>query len=172
MDEAIITAIAKQSAADVFEVLTSLFVARIDQTELAHFVGDCADEAQVLGLGENERLFRLAELMLGGGTLGTPEFAEQCTNHVALILAAYKAQKSLNMHRAPPPAPAIEQAGPTVSAENVADVLPESRTETADVSSPPESPPQAPAEAPAEVAQAEQEQVRRRQSPRGAKKKK
>lgn len=169
MDEAIITAIAKQSAADVFEVLTSLFVARIDQTELAHFVGDCADEAQVLGLGENERLFRLAELMLGGGTLGTPEFAEQCTNHIALILAAYKAQKSLNMHRAPPAALAIEPAA-MAGAERVAEVPPELMP-----SEPPaqaESPvPQTLADAPAEVAQ--EPQVRRRQtSQRGAKKKK
>jgi hypothetical protein len=160
MDEAIITTIAKQSAADVFEVLTSLFIARIDQIELAQFVGDCADEAQSLGLSENERLFRLAELMLGGGTLGTPEFAEQCSNHIALILAAYKAQKSLNMHRAPRE---IELAAPTVSAENVADVPPE----TADVlPSEPPSQAESPApQAPAEIAQVEPEpQVRRRQT--------
>jgi hypothetical protein len=100
MEEPIITVIVKQSPATVFELLAEFFIAQIDRIQLAGFVADCADEATTLGLDENARLFRLTELLFGGGAFGNPEASEKSTSHVALLFAAYRAQKSLNMHRA------------------------------------------------------------------------
>lgn len=101
MEEPIITAIVKQRPQTVFELLAEFLIARIDRIQLAGFVADCADEAQALGLDENARLFRLTELLFGGGAFGNSETSEKSTSHVALLLAAYRAQKSLNIHRKP-----------------------------------------------------------------------
>lgn len=99
MEDAIVTSLVTQSPADVLGILTTLSIARIDRLELAPFLMDCADEAQLLGLHENERLFRLAEVMLCGATLGDLQMAEQCTTHAKLLIAGYAAQKSTNTHR-------------------------------------------------------------------------
>lgn len=113
MEDAIVTSIVTQSPADVLGILTTLSIARIDRLELAAFLADCADEAQALARPENERLFRLAEVMLCGATLGDLKMAEQCTTHAKLLIAGYAAQKSTNTHRAPrQESPAVAPAEP------------------------------------------------------------
>ena len=100
MEQAIVTTVASLPPSDVFDIITSCLMAKVDPIALAGFVGDCADEAHLLGKLENERLFRVVEIIIGGATLGTPEMVEQATSHVSLLLAAYKLQKSGNQHRA------------------------------------------------------------------------
>lgn len=164
MDDAIVTSLVSQSPADVLGVLTTLSIARIDRLELAPFLVDCADEAHALNLPENERMFRLAEVMLVGATLGDVKLAEQCTAHAKLLIAGYAAQKSTNTHRVPrPESPAAPPAESTPVEASLPVVPPMDELKSS-------SEPPANSQEPPLVHIGDEPPVRRRQTPSRARK--
>jgi hypothetical protein len=101
--EPIITTIVTRDTSAILDLLTSFFIAKLSESEkgqVAHFISDCADEANAQGLIVQAKLFRFAEILWGGAAIGTEEMAEDCANKTLSLIAGYHEQKKVNGHRA------------------------------------------------------------------------
>jgi hypothetical protein len=177
--EPIVTTIVTRNIESSLDLLSSFFIARLSEVEkrdVAALISDCADEATALGLNAQEKLFRFAEIIWGGASIGTEEMVEACATKTLALIAGYNEQKRGNEHRASispewqrlvnskgestadaPTAPAVEAPSTVVEAEAPA-------TPAAAVEAPP-----APQAEPAEAARAPEPEVRRRAQKQAAK---
>lgn len=177
--EPIVTTIVTRDIESSIDLLSSFFIARLSEDEkrdVAALISDCADEATALGLNAQEKLFRFAEIVWGGASIGTEEMVEACATKTLALVTGYQEQKKVNGHRAstspewqrlvnskgpaaievpPVPAPVVEAPSTAVEVE----------APTAAV----EVPPAAQAE-PAEAARAPEPEVRRRPQKQAASK--
>lgn len=178
--EPIVTTIVTRDIESSLDLLSSFFIARLSEVEkrdVAALISDCADEATALGLNAQEKLFRFAEIIWGGASIGTEEMVEACATKTLALIAGYNEQKKGNEHRAStspdwqrlvhskrqstaadaPAAPAVEAPSTVVEADAPA-------TPAAAVEAPP-----APQAEPAEAARAPEPEVRRRAQKQTAK---
>lgn len=176
--EPIVTTIVTRDIESSLDLLSSFFIARLSEAEkrdVAALISDCADEATALGLNAQEKLFRFAEIMWGGASIGTEEMVEACATKTLALIAGYNEQKKGNEHRAStspewqrlvnskrqstaavdaPAAPAVEAPSTVVEA-----AAPAAAVEV----------PAAPQAEPAEAARAPEPEVRRRAQKQAAK---
>lgn len=181
--EPIVTTIVTRDIESSLDLLSSFFIARLSEVEkrdVAALISDCADEATALGLNAQEKLFRLAEIIWGGASIGSEEMVEACATKTLALIAGYNEQKKGNEHRASispewqrlvnskrpstmaetpatPAAPEVEAPSTPVEAEAPA-------SPAAAVEAPP-----APQAEPAEAARAPEPEVRRRPQKQAAK---
>lgn len=170
--EPIVTTIVTRDIESSIDLLSSFFIARLSEDEkrdVAALISDCADEATALGLNAQEKLFRFAEIVWGGASIGTEEMVEACATKTLALVTGYQEQKKSNGHRAStspewqrlvnakrpaaadaPTAPAVEAPSTAVEAE--APAVPVAAVEA----------PAAPQAEPAEAARAPEPEVRRR----------
>ncbi len=171
--EPIVTTIVTRDIESSIDLLSSFFIARLSEDEkrdVAALISDCADEATALGLNAQEKLFRFAEIVWGGASIGTEEMVEACATKTLALVTGYQEQKKSNEHRAStspewqrlvnskgpaaaadaPTAPAVEAPSTAVEAE--APAVPVAAVEA----------PAAPQAEPAEAARAPEPEVRRR----------
>lgn len=101
--EPIVTTIVTRDIESSLDLLSSFFIARLSEVEkrdVAALISDCADEATALGLNAQEKLFRLAEILWGGASIGTEEMVEACATKTLALVTGYQEQKKVNGHRA------------------------------------------------------------------------
>lgn len=176
--EPIVTTIVTRDIESSLDLLSSFFIARLSEAEkrdVAALISDCADEATALGLNAQEKLFRLAEILWGGASIGTEEMVEACATKTLALIAGYNEQKKGNEHRAstsPEWQRLVNSKRSSTAAEAPAAVeAPSTVVEAAAPAAPAvavEVPPATQAE-PAEAARAPEPEVRRRTQKQAAK---
>lgn len=177
--EPIVTTIVTRDIESSLDLLSSFFIARLSEAEkrdVAALISDCADEATALGLNAQEKLFRFAEIIWGGASIGTEEMVEACATKTLALVTGYQEQKKVNGHRASispewqrlvnSKRPSMEAEAPAVS--DAATVEAPSTAVEADAPVVVEAP-AAPQAQPAEAARAPEPEVRRRPQKQAAK---
>lgn len=175
--EPIVTTIVTRDIESSLDLLSSFFIARLSEAEkrdVAALISDCADEATALGLHAQEKLFRFAEIIWGGASIGTEEMVEACATKTLALVTGYQEQKKVNGHRASispewqrlvnSKRPATETEAPTAPAVEAPSTAVEAEAPAAAVEAPP-----APQAEPAEAARAPEPEVRRRPQKQAAK---